>query len=65
MIAKMVAKVSMEEVARVVEQYKNSADFKDEVNKAICDSYHKGFEECKRKVVRAFHLPRLEGYYHR
>lgn len=30
------------------------------MNKAICDAYYKGFEECKRKVVQAFHLPDLK-----
>lgn len=39
-----------------MEQYKNSIDFEDEVNEAISDAYYKDFEECKRKVVQAFHL---------
>lgn len=59
-IAEMVAKVAKEEATWVVEQYKNSTDFKDKVNETICDAYYKGFKECKRKVVQAFHLPDLK-----
>lgn len=58
--AKVVAKAARKEEAKVVEQHKNSANFKDEVNKAIYDAYHKDFEEYKRKVMRAFHLPNLK-----
>lgn len=43
-----------------MEQYKNSINFEDEVNEAMYDAYYKGFEECKRKVAQAFHLPDLK-----
>lgn len=59
MTIEIIAKAIKVEVARAMEEYKNSADFEDKVNEVICDAYYKGFEECKRKVVQAFHLPNL------
>lgn len=56
----VMAKATKEEVARVVEQYKNFTNFKDEVNEAIYNAYHKDFEEYKRKVMQAFHFPDLK-----
>lgn len=29
------------------------------MNEAVCDAFYKGFEEYKRKVMQAFHLPDL------
>lgn len=46
-------------VAKIVDEYKNFVNFKDEVNKAVYNTYHKDFEECKRKVAQAFYLPNL------
>lgn len=39
-----------------MEEYKNSTDFKDEVNEAVCDAYHKDFKEYMKKIAQAFHL---------
>lgn len=50
------ARAAKVEVARVVEGYKKSTNFEDKVSKATCDAYQKGFEECKKKVTKAFHL---------
>lgn len=30
------------------------------MNEAVYNAYYKGFEECKRKVMLAFHLPNLK-----
>lgn len=43
-----------------MEKYKALAKFEDEVNEVVYDAYYKGFEECKRKVAHAFHLPDLK-----
>lgn len=40
MTTEVVAKVAKEEATRIVEQYKNFIDLKNEVNKAVCDAYH-------------------------
>lgn len=61
MAIEVVAKAAKEEAARVVEQNKNFANFEDKVNEAIYDTYHKGFKECKRKVMQAFNLPDLKN----
>lgn len=47
---KLVAQVMKAEVAKAIEIYKDSADFKDEVSEAACNTFEKGFEECDRKV---------------
>lgn len=35
-------------------------EFEDKVNKVVCDTFYKEFDECKRKVVEAFHLLDLQ-----
>lgn len=47
---------AMKEAADSVRRYKASAKFEDEIREAVCDAFVKGFE-CKRKMVRLFHLP--------
>lgn len=39
---------------QVVEEYKKSKDFKDEVIEAAYDAFKLDFVECKKKVIKAF-----------
>lgn len=44
----------------MIVRYKTSMEFEDEVNEAVCNAFYKGFDECKKKVAQAFHLPDLK-----
>lgn len=47
--ATMVMKATKEAV-NSIKWYKASVEFKDEMREAVCDTFVKGFEECKRKM---------------
>lgn len=53
---KIIAQATKTEVVRVVESYKESTNFKDEVNEAAYDAFKKRFEESKKKVSKVLNL---------
>lgn len=56
---KAVVGVTKEEATQVIVWYKASPEFEDKVSEAVCSTFFKSFEECKKKVAQVFNISDL------